>query len=260
MGDPELSEMLERATAHPSDDFVERMLTLQRVDATSSTSDQTGRVECYVSPSATSRSSRGRLFVAAAAALVVLAGAVVAARAGDQNPVAPVDAADPLSVEVDGEPVPASDLDAAADTVGTRAQELGLGPDEVQVEIAAGVLLQQFFAEVGRTEGAPITEADIDEALDGAESIERNGRVLTPDEVKADPQLRAEFAAGLAAPRGMAVLTQQLGSPGEGPDAEARWRAWFSEQLEARAVVVTVDGTEIGHAVLADAVLFLGPA
>lgn len=260
MGDPELTAMLERASADPSNDFVERMISLQNAVDGASTSEGAGRVERYVSPPSTSRSSRGRVFAAAAAVLVVLAGAVVVARAGDQNEVGPADGADQLSVEVDGEPVPASDLDAAAETVGTRARELGLDPDEVQVEVAAGVLLRQFFAEVGLAEGAPITEVDIDEALDGAESIERDGRVLTSDEAKADPELRAEVAAGLAAPRGMAVLTQQLGSPGEGPDAEARWRAWFSEQLEARSVVVAVDGTEIDHAELANAVLFLGPA
>lgn len=259
MGDPELTAMLERATADPSDDFVERMLSLQSIDVASVDGDG-DRGESYISPPSRPRSSRRLTFAAAAAVLVMVMGAVFVARAGDQHPVADADRADRLSVEVDGESVPAGDLDAAVDAVERRAEDLGLGPDEVRLEAATGVLLNEFLAEVGRAEGAPVTEADIDEALDGAESIELDGRALTPDDVKADPQLRAEFAAGLTVPRGMAALTQQLGSPGDGLEAEARWRAWFSEQLDAHSVVVELNRTEIDHATVANAVLFLGPA
>ncbi|MHB1139687.1 MAG: hypothetical protein ACYC2O_12085, partial [Microthrixaceae bacterium] len=259
MGDLELAAMLQRATADPHNEFVDRMLALQSVDVAPG-ADQQRRAQSYISPPSRRRSSRRLALAGAAAVLVVVAGAVFVARAGEKNQVGPADGADRLSVEVDGEPVPTSDLDAATERVQVRVDELGLGPYEVQVEAASGALATRFFADLGRSEGGPISEADIDEAVDGAESIERLGRVLTPDEIKADPELRAEVAAGLSATRGIGVLTLQLGSPGEGPEAEARWRAWFTEQLREHSVVVEVDDTEIDYAMLVNAALFLGPA
>jgi hypothetical protein len=259
MGDLELTAMLERAAADPTDDFVERMLTLQSERATSP-SESSSRTKSYITRPSTARSPRRFMLASAAAALVVITGVVIAIRSGDQNSVAPATDPGGLSVEIDGEPVPQSTLDAAFDKVEARAQELGLGPYEVQVEVASSALANRFFGDLGRSEGAPISDADIDEVVDGAESIERRGRILTPDEITADPELRAEVAAGLTVTRGIGVLSLQLGSPGEGSEAEARWRAWFTEQLQEHSVVVKVDGTEIDHLTLTHAALFLGPA
>lgn len=259
MDDIELSAMLQRATADPADDFVERMLAIQDTRLRS-VAERDAQVESYAPSPQKPRSPRALVLAGAAAILFVLSGVIFVATRGDQSTVVHAGDADLLMVEVDGEPVPASELKTASERVDARSTELGLDPDEVQIGAATSVLLNRFLAEVGRSRGAPVSDADITEALEDAQSIEHDGRVLTVDEAKADPEIRAEVAATLAMTRGTAVLTRQLGSPGEGPEAEARWRAWFSEQLKGHSVVVQVDGAEIGYSTLANSVLFLGTA
>lgn len=259
MDDIELSAMLQRATADPADDFVERMLGIQDT-CLRSVAERDAQVESYAPSPQKPRSPRALVLAGAAAILFVLSGVIFVATRDDQSTVVHAEGADLLAVEVDGEPVPASELKAASESVDARSAELGLGPNEVQIGAATSVLLNRFFGEVGRSEGTPVSDADITEALEDAESIEHDGRVLTIDEAKTDPDVRAEVAAMLAMTRGTAVLTRQLGSPAEGPEAEARWRAWFSEQLESHSVIVQIDGAEIDYSTLANSVLFLGPA
>lgn len=257
MADDTLISMLERATADPPAGYAAALL--ERTGATPTTEPMTApqSAQPYVLEHHPRR-RRPLLVSAAAAAVVAVAAAAVLTVGGNDDLVAPAATADGLAVVVDGEPVPADDLDAASERVTAYAERRKLSEADRPELAAATILFERFLAELGRAEGEPVTEAQIDRTIDDADSIEVRGAAGDVD--PADPEFRAAVRTSIEVGRGMAVLSERFGPAPQDAEAEVAWRDWFSDQLDAYDVRVAVDGQAVPNEELSAVVPLFQPA
>lgn len=262
MADDTLTSMLERATADPPDGYAAALLRrtaaapLTGAVPTAEPMAVPQSAEPYVLEHHPLRWRRPLLVgVAAAAVATVVAAAVLTV--GNDDVAAPAATPDGLAVVVDGERVPADDLGTASERALAYAERRRLTEAERPELAAATILFERFLAELGRAEGEPVTEAQIDWTIDEAHSIEVQGQAGAVDPT--DAKLRAAVRTSLEAGRGMAVLRERFGVPPANADAEA-WRGWFAEQLDAHDARVTVDGQVVPSADLVAVLPLFQPA
>jgi hypothetical protein len=265
MDDLGLGAMLERSTEDPPASFVDGILanTEKRTDTAPLVASH---LEFNPIESRLGKRRRHLAFATIAAALVLVVVAGVAISRVDSKRSLDVAGADHgLEVVVDGKSVSAARIDDM------KSQTLTIAPVErrelykastydLQVDTAASLLFEEFLHELGKREGAPVTEADIDAGISDSSEIVYRGKTIDKEDALGDEEFRKQFAIGLQTMRGFRVLVERFGSRIDSEEIEAQWRNWFKEQLGEHQVVVRLDGHTISHTTLSESPMVITPS